>query len=538
MSGKKKTPPPVVKPEIFFVEDLIDQVAAGALRVPKFQRPYVWKPVDILDLFDSIRRRYPIGSLLVWETNQRVASFDSVGPLKIPSSSAETTSYVLDGHQRLASLFGVLRLPAQFPRDQSQDNWRWWVWYDPEEDEFTHCTSKDPPLTWLPMRSVLRTVDFLTYSRALSAHAQADTYIERAEAIADAVKKYRVPITRIVGGELEDAVEIFSRLNNLGRNISPDEMVSALTYSEGPGGFHLASRISEIAEELSAYGFAGFDRRYIFHAVSAIAGIRARSTGDETRQLQEKKKELPKVVDGAEDALVKAAEFVSKRLGVISHRLLPYSNQLVMLGVFFHHCARPNNSKLQILRSWFWLTSFSGWFASANAYMVNLALDEMKEFAKSDRSEFSITMSSPSLREFPDRFDSRSARVRTLLLALIRLKPLSPSGQEIDIPKLLSEDENSGGLPHVFPRAGDKVSSAGNRILLPKLPGMSIRTQLLQTDDALRAKVFESHCVDAAAAKCLENNDAIGFVAARESAMAAMERRFIAELHLPLPARV
>src|ERR1043165_2204486 len=76
----------VVKPEVMFLEDLFKDIAAGKLRIPKFQRPFVWKPDDMLSLFDSIRRGYPIGTLLLWNTAEKVQSLEGVGPLKIPKS--------------------------------------------------------------------------------------------------------------------------------------------------------------------------------------------------------------------------------------------------------------------------------------------------------------------------------------------------------------------------------------------------------------------------------------------------------------------
>ena len=45
-----------VKPEIELLEDLLSEVANGRLRVPRFQRPFVWRPEQMLDLFDSIER--------------------------------------------------------------------------------------------------------------------------------------------------------------------------------------------------------------------------------------------------------------------------------------------------------------------------------------------------------------------------------------------------------------------------------------------------------------------------------------------------
>lgn len=42
------------RPDILPVSDLLDSVASGEMRVPRFQRPYVWTPEDMIQLFDSV----------------------------------------------------------------------------------------------------------------------------------------------------------------------------------------------------------------------------------------------------------------------------------------------------------------------------------------------------------------------------------------------------------------------------------------------------------------------------------------------------
>jgi uncharacterized protein with ParB-like and HNH nuclease domain len=118
------------RPDIVPVIDLLDNVTSGEFRVPRFQRPYVWSPDDMIQLFDSVLKGYPIGSLLIWQTDrQDITSLDSIGPITLSEIGPVVKSYVVDGHQRLATLLGVLRLPENYPR-QKMDDWRWWIAYD------------------------------------------------------------------------------------------------------------------------------------------------------------------------------------------------------------------------------------------------------------------------------------------------------------------------------------------------------------------------------------------------------------------------
>ncbi len=107
--------------------------------LPAIQREFVWKPEQIVQLFDSIMRGYPISSFLFWElkpenrdkwqvyeflekaqhggTRNQLASTDGVTSL----------SLVLDGQQRLTSLMiglrGTYTAKKKYKRWDNPDAW-------------------------------------------------------------------------------------------------------------------------------------------------------------------------------------------------------------------------------------------------------------------------------------------------------------------------------------------------------------------------------------------------------------------------------
>src|SRR3954465_1724112 len=100
--------PGAARPDILSVGDLLESISAGEMRIPRFQRPYVWSTDDMLQLFDSVFRGYPIGSLLIWQTDRSdITSLEKIGPIELPKHGPQLKSYVVDGHQRLATLMGV-----------------------------------------------------------------------------------------------------------------------------------------------------------------------------------------------------------------------------------------------------------------------------------------------------------------------------------------------------------------------------------------------------------------------------------------------
>ena len=72
-----------VFPEVVFLGTLVDRIVAGKIRVPRFQRAFVWKQADLHALLDSVLRGFPIGSILVWDTEKPIATTERIGPVDI-----------------------------------------------------------------------------------------------------------------------------------------------------------------------------------------------------------------------------------------------------------------------------------------------------------------------------------------------------------------------------------------------------------------------------------------------------------------------
>jgi uncharacterized protein with ParB-like and HNH nuclease domain len=59
--------------------DLVRQIQRGALRIPAFQRDFKWQPSDVVKLFDSLNRGFPVGNLLPGRVTSAAGS-----PLTLP----------------------------------------------------------------------------------------------------------------------------------------------------------------------------------------------------------------------------------------------------------------------------------------------------------------------------------------------------------------------------------------------------------------------------------------------------------------------
>lgn len=524
-----------VVPEVVFLGKLVERVVAGKIRVPRFQRPFVWRQTDLLRLLDSVLQGFPIGSILIWETEANVETTERVGPVNIGPASGGVTGYLLDGQQRISTLVGTLQLPD--PAKSVIDDVDWAVYCDLDSREFVRTPSAGIEPRHFPLRSLLNTAGFLEACRRIQTEVEdkdvAQRWLDEADKLANAFRDYKLPVIHIRAASLDSAVTVFARLNRTGRKMTADQMVSALTYKEGQ--FNLAEKMDEFADELGGRGFRNLDRVFLLRAILAALDrdIYAKDWAD-LMVKQEVRARLPDVFDSATAGIGGALDFL-ENLGVTSDRLLPYGLQLVLLGEFFRLCPDPDSEVTALLERWFWVTSFTGWFGGVNSAQATHALAEIRDLAKNKKQSLSVVDLSAPAQPFPQRFDGRSARVRAFLLYLASLQPRSVlDGKCID-PGLLLSSRGTRAVGYLSSNLEQKdlLSSPANRMFVDAV-GQAFSHLVALGDDQL-LELLPAHGFPPDSVHLLRSGKRIDMIEARLKNLIAGERGFMQDKRVNLP---
>ena len=539
------------RPDIISLDVLLNDVDEGRVQIPRFQRPYVWTPQMMRELFESVISGYPIGSLLFWTPRElTVKTMDHIGPLPVPTSAPNAgVSLVLDGHQRLATLYGVLRLPDSFAKDEhiGADKLSWWIGYDlrtQETRQMRHPDDFNSP-TLLPLRAILKTADFVRFARSIDSAVdltQEDKviFLDRADAVQRSIRDYRIALTSMRDGTVNDAVAIFSRINRSGRRMSTDQMAVALTYREG---FNLEEALDRILGRLGPFGFGDVSRTIIVQTLLQGAGQSFTKPRFDDLRKPGVQKQLQDAEEPVAEALCNAAKFLNGRIMFKTGRLLPYALQLLLLAIFFRVRKMDYDALASewnaVLSRWFWATSFSGWFASANTSEMTRAAETMMQFASGTsiadaRKAFEFFFIDRQLRPFPKTFDRRSARIRAMLLVqMARAQMIDPvSGEYIDGSAIFA-DRDRADIPYVFPPDGTQSArSPANRILLDRKYGSSARSAL--SDHLENISALETHGIGEAARAAILVRNLADFVQAREKDIKLQENLFLKQFDLSI----
>src|SRR5262245_8747064 len=94
-----------------FLHDILKQVRDGKAQLPEFQRDWVWPDTNIASLLASVSQSYPIGTVMMLQTGGAGVKFKQ-RPIEgaAPPTGVRASRLILDGQQRLTSLFQALTL--------------------------------------------------------------------------------------------------------------------------------------------------------------------------------------------------------------------------------------------------------------------------------------------------------------------------------------------------------------------------------------------------------------------------------------------
>lgn len=486
----------------FAVEDLVQAVQAGQVRVPVWQRGLKWELDDVRQLFDSVHRGYPIGTLLFWRKPAPAESL-RYGSVVVLAGERGDALYVVDGQQRIHAFVRTLLGDGPPAEDFS-------LCFDLDRGEFrAPLPRRAPPPTWVPLNRVVDSSALLTWlfdHPELSA-AQRSAAIE----LGKRVREYQVP-AYVVDAEDERVVrDIFQRTNNTGKALRADEIFDALHRREDqqPHG------VRDVAVRLSALGVGRVEEATVHTMMRALFSTDVTRDTTGTWDREQALDALRRTTVAAERAI----DFLVNQAGFHRLELLPYTLPLITLTRFFDRHPAPHPRNRLLLSRWLWRGSATGVLTGATV-RTRETLEAITDAEDTSVQGLLKTVGGPDPEFDPqaEEFNFRHARSKLLVLALWSLEP-----RDLATGSVLPHDQRPLP-PRVLVSKVACGSSVGNRILHPARK-RSLVAQLRQTD---RAEVLESHGVDDAARAALVAGDLEAFVRQRERRIAGEATALVA----------
>lgn len=432
------------------IKKLVERITSGDIRIPAFQRNYIWEPDQVSFLLDSIYKGFPIGTIILWKTDVRLNSEKNLGFFELPNPQRNyPVNYVLDGQQRITSLFSV------FQTDLSPTSNEWVdIYFDMKAEENIQESlfialedSEVDTDRHFPVKTLFDTVAYRKATENLS-----DTMVIRIDQLQDKFKSYLIPNETFETDDRNKVAIVFERINRAGTELDIFELLAAWSWSDD---FDLVDKFSMLQDNIRDHGFADLcDDRDL--QLRICAGV---ITGETTPRkiLELKGDDIRSRFSEIEKGILGALDFLKRELNIKHYKMIPYPGILVPLSVFFatdkvDGIVYTSKQKTVIIK-WFWRSLFTKRFsagvndrqASDIINMANLKTNETFNFNFPNKEiHFDFTKSN---------FSFGNANSKTFIMLLNSLNPNSLlSGARIDLDMVLTKSSKHE-YHHIYPKS-------------------------------------------------------------------------------------
>ncbi|MCY4106313.1 MAG: DUF262 domain-containing protein [Chloroflexi bacterium] len=456
----------------------------GNLRIPKFQREFVWTWQKSAKLLESISRNFPIGTFFLWhapkEFNNLIRELQG---LEQPNIDMENEHLlILDGQQRLSALYAIFYgcnvQVSKGNRKHKEDYSKFAV------DLLEVVKGGNPFLLhdgvidnqrWVSVRDL-----FSPERQGIYRNIEDTSYQTAYHSIYEALSVYPLSVVKIDVREkseeeqLRDAIDVFERINQEGLKLDKFDQVAANVYDHKHN-FDLRIRVDEdIMKPLKRMKFGVVSRNIIPPTLAMNVNLEDLKMNFRD-QLD---METEKVVDcwkRTAESIVEAVKFVREYLGVARNDFLPYDHFLPIIAHYFYlnkTCNRRSSKKKEAqLKKWFWQATFEERFTHGVPGKLAEDAKSIRNFVMKGEKIPTRHISHDTHRIMEIRINQNKAALRRGILCMLNL--IGPKefeyGQPIKLPGSEISDLNKSDKHHIFPVAFLK-SQRGQKRSIHSMP--------------------------------------------------------------------
>lgn len=431
--------------------DIVHDIEKGILRIPQFQREFVWDKPRVMRLLESIYLEYPIGSFFFWDAPRKYYDFyRDIAELGLPKPDKyEKIVFILDGQQRLTSLYVTVKGLTLYGRDYKK------ICFDLDEKVFVDRTPDSQ--RFVSVSDLLSNDRYAVYDNLT---------VERKKSFNECFQRFNnYPFSAIDvrDKELDEVCDIFERINQGGQKLNLFDLISASTWTPD---FDLRVAVKAENERLKTKGFGEIDNEVYLQTLSLIAN------GSCTRpvQLQLRAEDVSKYWQETIESISLAIDYLKSNLGVVNSVFIPYRSMIALVAYLFYKVKGRslNHEQSELLAQWFWQTTFSERYSAS---ILTLMTEDRKLMDK-------VISGSASIKYFFELdIDSliqirmyRKSAIKNGVLCLLAKR--NPRHFKNNVPLPLKDgyysDFNSSEKHHVFPKS--QVSRSYPMIMVHSLP--------------------------------------------------------------------
>ncbi|MDO8563838.1 MAG: DUF262 domain-containing protein [Nanoarchaeota archaeon] len=436
---------------------LISEIKKGIIRIPDFQRDYVWKVENIKDLLESVVKDYPLGSILLWKTQEKLEERD---PLDLKLSEQHKNAeklYLLDGQQRLVTLYSLLTKGYAETGKRKIKNY---FFYDLKSKEFKvfseqEISEKKPKIE----EGLLAINKVFIFDQLYVSVSLDEDILTKMKADAKAIMTYNelhnkfnsIMFPAIISSkDLSVACRIFERLNNTGTQLTIADLMVATTYTAD---FNLRDKMEELNSSLAPHDFE-IDERTILQCMSACI-----KNGTRRDDIIDSSNLFVQNWDKVTKSIRLSIDFLKNNCSVPVSKFLPNEIMLPVITKFFFGYGNKTltSDYIKKIRKYFWISSLYQRYSSSSDTIAKGDIDTIDDILNGKRDNFNfdnlMKLEGDITKEsiLYEDMNLGSSFVKAILCFLASKKPKElKNNTEISLDQTFSE-ANLRQFHHIFP---------------------------------------------------------------------------------------
>ena len=236
------------------ISEILYQAKNGLLRMPRFQRGWVWQKKHVRQLFDSLYHGFPVGSIIVWPTK---------------GDDGQHFKGVIDGQQRLTALYSVIHgEKPPWLKDEALAAGSDLV-FNVDTEKFDYSTkSRSDDLLWVGVTQLFQDPNAWFENDRIVEPGVRGKYAQRVMRLVS-IKDRDITVSKLPDEiTVEDAARVFKIVNRAGTKVSEGDLVLGQLCLKWPDAREL------VEKKLDHWGSQGFgvSTEWLLHAMAAIIG--------------------------------------------------------------------------------------------------------------------------------------------------------------------------------------------------------------------------------------------------------------------------
>lgn len=438
---------------------MLEDIERRDLLLPHIQRPFVWDDEQMVRLFDSLMRNYPIQTLLFWRTREPIKArrfmelLDRDADLStlydaVKSGSEVEKTFVLDGQQRLQTLYALFRGTLLSPEHRELgayvDVTQGGEALDGSDLLYrVEFRSEPPELPLYRLRNLVErdaqkdaatiAYDLIDNLPVIGYGASAESTKLRNRQVHQNIAQLRSLLreeqhfwVEELDGvanryEYRKVLDIFVRVNSGGTKLTASDLMFAAMKE---GWEDIEENTEQAVDMLNLGDRLKFEANFplkcllVAHGDGAETHDVTKFTGTRGEQLLER---LQASWDRAEAAFKELRDFIENDLRLFSDRVVRSYNAFAPLFDFLYHNRKPNEGSRARMRAYLHKAQVFNWFGASGDATINalhaivgqplldgFPLDAVLEYFK--RRGFQTTISDNTLSD---------NRLRAILLSIV-----------------------------------------------------------------------------------------------------------------------